>query len=149
SASGRGGPSPSTASGTVQWNLERIVDLSGNAIEYSYTLDQNQLYLARIDYTFNANESPMRSVRFWYESRPDVETSYTGPMVQRTAWRLASIQVIGYRPAGMTSGAWSLRYAQSAVSGRSLLSDIRRFGTDVRLDELGRITDGASLPPMT
>jgi RHS repeat-associated protein len=150
-AASRSGSDPSTGTGTAQWSLDRVTDPSGNSVLYSYSKDQNQIYLDRIDYTSNDSTglSPRRSVRFYLETRPDPETSYSGSFVVTTARRLRSIEVIADQASGQRAGAWAFSYTTSQNSSRSLLTAITRYGSDVTLDSAGTITGGSALPAMT
>jgi hypothetical protein len=79
------------------WALNRTSDTKGNYFTVSYTDDNaNDEYRPdRIDYTGNAaaNTPPNNSVRFVYETRPDIALRYQGGSRIKTTVRLTKVQV--------------------------------------------------------
>jgi RHS repeat-associated protein len=73
------------------WLVNKISDTRGNYLTVTYTNDttNGQAYPTEIDYTGNANASPVlspyNSVKFSYETRPDIVPTYqAGALMQLT-----------------------------------------------------------------
>ena len=147
-AASRAGVDPFIPNGTAQWHLDRVTDPSGNAILYGYNRDRGHLYLDRADYTANLDAalSPLRSVRFHLEDRPDAETRRAGAFAPVLAKRLRTIEAIASTSTGQRASALTLVYTQSRNSGRSLLVGVRRYGSDVSLDVNGTVLGGTLAP---
>ncbi len=65
-----------TASGQVyRWHVVAVVDRFGHAIRYSYAKDGEYSLIDEIDYAHDHSGSPLYSVRFAYEDRPDAITT--------------------------------------------------------------------------
>ncbi len=85
---GTGSGAQQAAKGRVAaWLLEAAIDLAGQRIDYAYTIDRGQTYLASIAW------APAFHVDLAYAARPDVVTSYRTGWEVTTASRLASIRV--------------------------------------------------------
>jgi RHS repeat-associated protein len=120
---------PARADGTVssyptRWLLTRVVDLSGNRIDYVYTGSASERLLHQIIYTGMGASQGNRSVSFLYEERPDRAVSYNhqGMMsVQSQRLRRISTWTNATWENGDLATTTSLRYDTSDVSGRSLL----------------------------
>ncbi|WP_291558132.1 SpvB/TcaC N-terminal domain-containing protein [Comamonas sp. SCN 65-56] len=78
------------------WALNRLADTVGNYLTVGYIEDNpnGQYYPDRIDYTGNAtaNTSPTNSVRFVYETRPDITPMYQAGSLNKTTVRLKNVQ---------------------------------------------------------
>jgi hypothetical protein len=76
------------------WALNKTSDTRGNFFSVSYTEDNaNGEYRPdRIDYTGNGATSPANSVRFVYETRPDIVLIYQGGSLIKTTKRLTKVQ---------------------------------------------------------
>ncbi|MBC2732657.1 FG-GAP-like repeat-containing protein [Thiobacillus sp.] len=78
------------------WSLNKLSDTVGNYLTVSYIEDNpsGQYYPDRIDYTGNGNagKTPGNSVRFMYETRPDVTPLYQAGSVNKTTVRLTNVQ---------------------------------------------------------
>lgn len=129
---------PSDAAKIFRWCLERVEDPDGNYMTISYTGDQGQGYLARIDYTGHGSTRPTNSVLFHLEPRPDAVPMYTSHFLMKTAKRLKTIEVRAYK----------LTYTVSAGTSRSLLRSVTQYGKDATIRS-GSITGGSRLPPVT
>jgi len=125
-----------------RWALDKILDTNGNSLSITYAKDQGQLYPVQIRYTAHeaTGLAPTNQVDFILEDRPDHDLSVRAGFGVRTAKRLKQLEA-----RATTNGALSLArrytftYAQSARTGRSLLSSMTQFGTD----------GTTSVPPMT
>lgn len=78
------------------WALNKVYDRVGNYYTVSYVEDSanGEHYVSRVDYTGNAAAGllPYASVRFSYESRPDVTTKYQAGALMKTKVRLTKVQ---------------------------------------------------------
>ena len=136
---------PSDATKIFRWCLDRVEDLDGNYMTISYTGDQGQGYLARIDYTGHGSTRPTNSVIFHLETRPDAVPMYTSHFLMKTAKRLKTIEV---RANNRLVRAYKLTYTSSAGTSRSLLRSVTQYGKDATIRS-GSITGGSSLPAVT
>ncbi|MDP2030516.1 MAG: SpvB/TcaC N-terminal domain-containing protein [Thiobacillus sp.] len=107
------------------WSLNKLSDTVSNTLTVSYIEDNanGQFYPDRIDYTGNANAgvAPYNSVRFVYETRPDVTPMYQAGSLSKTTVRLTNVQVY----AGTTqSRDYRLVYGQSSSTQHSRLSSL-------------------------
>ncbi len=119
------------------WALNKITDLNGNYIVFTYHKDSinGSYYPTQINYTGNDNTGllPQRSVKFSYENRKDTVTTYQGGGRITNTRRLDSIStyvgetnVLNYR----------FHYEYGMATGRSRL---------VRVEECDK--NGKCLPP--
>ena len=136
---------PSDATKIFRWCLDRVEDLDGNYMTISYTGDQGQGYLARIDYTGHGSTRPTNSVIFHLETRPDAVPMYTSHFLMKTAKRLKTIEV---RANNRLVRAYKLTYTSSAGTSRSLLRSVTQYGKDATIRS-GSITGGSSLPAVS
>lgn len=85
---------PADATRIFRWCLDRVEDPNGNYMTLTYTKDQGQGYLDRIDYTGNGATAPTNVVKFYLETRPDSPDMYTANFRVRTAYRLKTVDVL-------------------------------------------------------
>ena len=111
----------------------------------SYTGDQGQGYLSRIDYTGHGSTRPTNSVIFHLETRPDAVPMYTSHFLIKTAKRLKTIEV---RANNRLVRAYKLTYTSSAGTSRSLLRSVTQYGKDATIRS-GSITGGSALPAVS
>ncbi len=82
---------------TVEWKLTETRDRFGNRVVYGYdTSVAGEHLLARVDYNFAGTAgagtgTPLNSLRFGYEARPDVAVAYFAGGQLRQGRRLASV----------------------------------------------------------
>ena len=112
--------------GTFAWYLNKVVDLKGNTLEIEYTLDQGQIYPARIKYTLNG-ESYAYTAEFILEARSDITTTLRSGAAITTAKRLKEI-LVKYN--NTLTRKYALTYSLSSSSSRSLLTTITQYGKD-------------------
>src|SRR3989338_7955388 len=120
------------ARGTFRWCLRKIVDPNGNTLSVTYTKDQGQMYLSRIDYTGHESggvqdAAPTNYIEFITESRPDVDVSYRSGEAVKTVLRLKEIAAYAQ---GQLARKYVLSYTQSPQSGRSRLASVTQVGSD-------------------
>lgn len=139
---------PDNTSQCFQWKLDRVEDSNRNYMTLTYSKDQGQIYLDRIDYTGNENivpnASPSNYVKFYLDDRTDSPTMYTINFPVKTAKRLMTIEV---RTNGDKVRVYKLEYDDdiltegeqySASTSRSLLSSVKQFGNDYKINLDGR-----------
>jgi len=113
------------------WSLNKLQDTVGNYLTISYIEDtpNGQYYPDRIDYTGNGNagKTPGNSVRFVYETRPDITPLYQAGSVNKTTVRLTNVQTF----AGATLVKdYRLAYEQSAATQRFQMTGLTECGGD-------------------
>ena len=110
---------PDQPSRLHEWMIERTTDPSGNAIDYSYELHENRLYLALIRYA-------AYGVRFEYNLRPDVRRDGRLGFSRKLDRRCKRIVVVlNPGPGERLIRSWSLGYQVEPSSGISLLASVR------------------------
>lgn len=94
---------------TYAWYLNKIEDSYGNTMTYSYTADNNYLYLSKITYGTNSKASSglTNTVTFIYEDRSDVEPFYIKGTKCIMKKRLCSIEM---RTNGTLRNTYTLKY---------------------------------------
>ncbi|MBZ0167276.1 MAG: FG-GAP-like repeat-containing protein, partial [Candidatus Omnitrophica bacterium] len=116
---------PANPSRVFRWALDRIVDVSGNDMELTYTKDGNWLYPDEIRYSANAAAglAPYATVRFELQSvdRSDPQWSYH-PGFEVRLERL--IQAVVVEAQGQHYARYDLSYEISSNSTRSLLTKV-------------------------
>jgi len=153
---------PEDSTRMFAWYLSRMSDVHGSVVHYRYSQDEGQVYLADVYYDSPASCAVAtvagrrdcsasfsqygRHVRFVYESRADVTTSYTTTWRVSTAQRLKRIEVTS---AQGTAGARFLvrRYHLSYDPGsfHSLLTGVQVEGRKSRYDAVLGINVGELL----
>ena len=108
------------------WAVNKISDTVGNYLTVAYNNDavNGQAYPTRIDYTGNAGEqlSPYNSVRFEYETRPDLIEKYVSGSVVKTTVRLKKIKT--YQGATVVK-SYELTYGVGSSTNRSRVTQIK------------------------
>lgn len=113
-----------------KWCLDRVEDVNGNYMTLSYTKDQGQIYLDRIDYTGNTAGLPTSNhVQFVLDTqaRADAPPMYTTNFKVVTAKRLKSIEVYGN---GQLARKYELTYEYSNNTEYSQVHSIVQYGSD-------------------
>jgi len=113
------------------WSLNKLQDTVGNYLTVSYIEDtpNGQYYPDRIDYTGNSNagKTPGNSVRFVYETRPDITPLYQAGSVNKTTVRLTNVQTYAENT---TVKDYRLAYELSASTMRSQLASVTECAGD-------------------
>lgn len=108
------------------WTLNKISDTVSNYFTVTYTEDNpnGQFYPARIDYTGNTNAGlvPYNSVRFVYESRPDIVPTHHAGSLSKSTVRVKNVQT--YVGEFTVVKHYQLTYDQSPSTQRSRLTSI-------------------------
>jgi RHS repeat-associated protein len=118
--------------GSVQtWSIDTLTDLNGNATLVQYFSDPSsgEYYPTRIDYTSNAMAglAASRSIRFKYNSRPDVIRRFMGGAQVEISKLLDSIETyVSYAGQDQLVLAYRFAYSTSPVTSRSRLDKITK-----------------------
>ncbi len=115
----------------VVWGVSRLSDRAGNFARFRYRAKGSGAMLAldRVEYSGNdaANVAPHASVRFVYESRPDVRDMYGPTGLTTISIRLAQVQTF---VGESLVRRYVLSYVPSSSTGRSLLFRIQECAVD-------------------
>ncbi len=119
----------------IRWCLNKVEDIHGNYMELHYSKNMNKIYPTEIKYTGNSQTSlsPYARVVFEYDEniRTDVQISYVMGIKLTTAWRLNKIKVYANdNSTERLQRQYAMTYAQSPVTGRSILKSVEQFGSD-------------------
>ncbi|HEY1257466.1 MAG TPA: FG-GAP-like repeat-containing protein, partial [Terracidiphilus sp.] len=130
------------------WLLNRVTDLHGNYIDFSYQPDPGNsfAYLAGITYGGNLNSSvtAQRAVQFHYTARPDYFPTYAGGYGSTCRQLLDQIQT---SLNGELIRTYTLAYQQGAATGRSQLISLTEADADGAVkNESGLYTGGNAMP---
>ncbi len=110
------------------WSLSRVTDTSGNAMTYHYIEDlaDKSYRLDRIAYAYDAAVTTAKSeVRFLYETRPDIRTSYLAGAELAMTRRLTKIETWTDSGTGLALVKdYRLTYELSPATGRSRITAI-------------------------
>jgi hypothetical protein len=108
------------------WAVNRISDVKTNFMTFSYTEDNanGDFYPNRIDYSGNAaaGQATGNSVRFVYESRPDIVPMYAVGSLVKNLVRLKTVNA--YQGNSPTAG-YEVSYATAAGAVRPKVASIR------------------------
>ncbi|RFZ81579.1 hypothetical protein D0Y60_23820 [Shinella sp. WSJ-2] len=124
----------------ARWMATSVEDVNGNEVTYGYSCPELPLcYVSSISYN-------KRTISFLYEERPDYLLMANGHTITTIKNRVESIIV---KTEGAVTRGYRLEYSQAAGSGASQLASVQPFGSNLALDETGRIASGTSLPITT
>ena len=146
---------PANGANIFGWLLDRVEDLDGNYMTYTYQPDPNdptnaQKYLKQIDYAGNmaTGASTTNTIRFWLDdgTRPDQADLYATNYRIKTKYRLKTVVI---QANGSVVRAYELLYDLSPSISRSRLSSVKAYGKDAGVDANGGITPGTSWPATT
>jgi RHS repeat-associated protein len=138
------------------WAMARGEDRFGNGVNYHYVLNKTfsaegePTYEFRPDlitYTDTADKTfpALKSVKFIYESRPDIRTFYVAGLRMTYAQRLTQIDVTGPNPISTTVvRRYKLGYRNDSVTQHSLLSTITECTGETITDSSGAVVPGSS-----
>ena len=143
---------PANANRIFGWLLDRVEDLDGNYMTYSYQPDpldltNAQKYLQQIDYASNGAITPAHTIKLWLDdgSRPDQIDMYTTNYRIKTKYRLKTVEVkANCTPTCMPVRAYKVGYSSSVSTLNSLLTSVQQFGKDGVVDGTGTITNEAA-----
>jgi len=99
---------PANPNEIFKWSLDRVEDTNGNFMHLSYTKDQGQIYLDRIDYAGNGSMAPTNYVKFYLEGRNDAPVLFTQNFAVKTAYRLKTIDIFSNGQFPVVSGCGNM-----------------------------------------
>ncbi len=110
------------------WYLNRVTDPNGNAIEYFYDYDDQEIYLSRIEYTKNSAAGLLsyNTVYFHYSKRLDPNTIYDAGIEFRQTLLLDNIEIKG--EGGQAFKKYLFSYGFDGTY--SFLKEAKEQGTD-------------------
>ncbi len=114
-------------SNVFKWMIDRVEDTNGNYMTYTYTKNQEEIYLNRISYTGGNGLSPLNYVQFNLESRTDVPLMYNTGTLVKTAFRLKNIEIYAN---GQLVRKYQLNFEYGTSTGRSRLTTVQQYGSD-------------------
>ncbi len=116
---------PGNSAHIYKWMLEKVQDMNGNFITYTYYKNGGQIYPDTITYTSNGANTGIFTVTFSRTSRSDTITDATPGFVTTTNYVISRIE-------SAVSGTWvhryDLSYTTQSPSVRSLLSSVTESG---------------------
>lgn len=119
----------------LEWHLDEINDINGNAILCNWEADGGRAYLSRVSYA-------IYELHFAYEARPDAFSSFADGYEIRTSRRCREIAL---RLQGAPVKAYRLIYGEAPYSGLSLLTQVQLVAQETGP---GGLIEQA-LPPVT
>ena len=118
-----------------KWCLDRVTDTNGNYVKFTYSKDNGQIYIERIDYTGNTGVEPTKSVRFYRDNGIDSPEKYDAKFKVKTTKRLKTIAVYAADDhVDHLVRAYAISYSTSPDTHRNLLTSVQQFGSDATLD---------------
>ena len=117
----------SGGSGTIQWNLDRVQDLSGNFSLLTYEKVAQDVNLTGLLFSGNTSSGlqPRNQITVKYEAEPPegTATSFAGGIAQQNSVRVRQIAIAAN---GNPYATYVLKYQSSQQTGRSLLMAVDR-----------------------
>ena len=137
----------STPEQTLRWGLSSITDASGNVVRYGWHCDAEGPDYVITDCYPRSVGYKYASAYFYWEDRSDPISFATGKHIGRTSKRLKTVSVTSKNK---RVAAYELIYKISEATGRSVLLNVKRYGTDAVIDADTRtVTDGTALPTIS
>ncbi len=114
------------------WRLNKIIDLSGNYIEFKYDNSNRDSRIQQIRYTGNSNTGllPYNQVNFTYSIRADQNTGYEGGASLSSQYLLDKISIVHTNDAGSNEAVKTYRLNYGFDNVHSLLKELVEFGGD-------------------
>ncbi len=117
----------SGGNGTIQWNLDRVQDLSGNFSLLTYEKVAQDVNLMGLQFSGNTSSGlqPRNQITVKYEAEPPeaTATSFAGGIAQQNSVRVRQIAIAAN---GNPYATYVLKYKSSQQTGRSLLMAVDR-----------------------
>ncbi|HRI58580.1 MAG TPA: FG-GAP-like repeat-containing protein [Saprospiraceae bacterium] len=117
------------ASGTsvLLWRINKIYDAYGNYVLFKYKSDLRDSRIDEILYTGNSNTglTPYNRIKFFYDNRTDVNTTYVNGSSIQTKYLLTSIHV---RAENGIARTYEFTYGKDQID--SYLQEITEYGAD-------------------
>ena len=130
---------------TFRWYLSRVVDRKGNFADYTYSCTAGQeCVLSSI--TLNnqgTSGSPVVTINFHYEARPETLSIATGQGFLTNPVRLKTIRIL---MGTSLMRAYRLAYDVGSATSLSRLLYVQQYGRDATFDGSWTVTGGSALP---
>jgi len=107
---------------TVSWFINKITDVYGNVMDFTYLKDEGVNYIAEITYGANA-------VIFFYKQRSDIKTVYLKGKPLKQQLILDHIE-IRYNSALVKKYEFKYNYSSSDYNRYSVLNELIEYGLD-------------------
>lgn len=136
-----------TSSTTFRWHLAKVTDRRGNHVDYSYSCTSgNECTLSTVGYLNQGTSTPIATIGFHYEARPESITKATGSSLLTNATRLKTIRIL--RGTDLIR-AYRLAYDVGSGTSLSRLIYVQQYGKDATFDGSMTVTGGTALPATT
>lgn len=109
---------PTNTSAQITYPITKSVDAFGGYIDFTYLLDNNVYYVTEIKY--GSNSTQYGAVKFTYQTRSDVQSSYIAGRLMKDSKLLSKIDT--YYQSSMLLSTYTLSYDTSIYSFLSKLS---------------------------
>lgn len=104
------------------WYISKVTNPNGQYMTFHYTQGTGEITLDRIEYTGAAGITPYNTIRFTYETRPDIVVSYIAGAKATKSKRLKFVTVEGE---GHSIRKYEMDYA---ANGPSYLVSVKEHG---------------------
>ncbi|MCA9405666.1 MAG: VCBS repeat-containing protein [Candidatus Omnitrophica bacterium] len=119
---------PSSVTKIYRWLLNRVEDIHGNNMTFTYARDGAVLYPEKIEYTGHTDgTSPHAYVSFILENRPDKRDKFNSGFKMSVNKRVAAIEVYAQN---QLQRKYEFVYTTSTMSMCSLLTSVRQIAAD-------------------
>ncbi|MBS5698648.1 MAG: VCBS repeat-containing protein [Bacteroides cellulosilyticus] len=109
---------PTNTSAQITYPITKSVDAFGGYIDFTYLLDNNVYYVTEIKY--GSNSTQYGAVKFTYQTRSDVQSSYIAGRLMKDSKLLSKIDT--YYQSSMLLSTYTLSYDTSIYSFLSKIS---------------------------
>jgi len=118
----------SSPNAVYQWLLDRIQDINGNYISFTYSQGNTLVLLTEIDYTGNVNTGlqPYNTIKFNYSIREDDNTVYDANLSLWQPFLLDNIVITGEN--SLAFKTYSFNYGFDNI--RSYLQQVTEYGAN-------------------
>ncbi len=114
------------------WRMNKMIDISGNYIEFIYDNSGRDSRIQQILYTGNTNTGlvPYNQVNFLYSTRLDQNTAYDAGASLNSQYLLDKITIVHTNDAGANETVKTYRLNYGFNSVHSMLKEMVEFGGD-------------------
>ena len=121
---------PNNSGNIFQWAIDRVEDMHGNDMVFTYQKSNNRLRPLRVEYTGNSlinNDLPYAAVEFDWEARTDTSSSHIAGFSSEIQQRIHRIRTLAQ---GRIVREYEISYDYSELSERSLITQMTEYGDD-------------------
>ncbi len=114
----------------IMWRLNKLIDVSGNYIEFKYDNINNNSRITQILYTGNINTGlqPYNQINFDYSLKSDNNTSFEGGATINSDYLLDKISIVHSNDASVNEVVKTYRLNYGFDNIHSMLKEIVEFG---------------------